>query len=66
MRTVFRFSPEASARSIKFCVEGCTVTIRVEIHDDKAQLWVSDTGPGMPEEQARHVFDRYPSHPYLS
>jgi signal transduction histidine kinase len=45
--------------AIQFCTRGCSVTISVELHGDMVQVCVADTGPGIPQEQVSHVFDRY-------
>ena len=39
--------------------EGTTTTVRVDQIDDQAEVEVRDTGPGMPAEEARRVFERF-------
>jgi two-component system OmpR family sensor kinase len=38
---------------------GTGATVRVDQVGDQAEITVSDTGPGMPAEEARHVFERF-------
>lgn len=46
--------------AVKFVGEGGSISIRLEKHDRKeALLQVSDTGPGIPKEEQRHVFKRF-------
>jgi heavy metal sensor kinase len=45
--------------AIKYTPEGGTVTVGVNVSDRRAQLEVSDTGPGIAESDLPHVFDRF-------
>jgi len=45
--------------AIKYTPEGGTVTVGINVYDRQAQLEVSDTGPGIPESDLSHVFDRF-------
>jgi signal transduction histidine kinase len=45
--------------AIKFTGEGGSVMIRARREGDQAVFSVSDTGPGIPEEDLSHIFDRY-------
>jgi two-component system OmpR family sensor kinase len=38
---------------------GTTATVHVGVLGDQAQIEVRDTGPGMPDEDARRVFERF-------
>ncbi len=38
---------------------GTAATVRVDQVGDQAQIEVRDTGPGMPDEEARRVFERF-------
>jgi len=38
---------------------GTTTTVRVNQVGDEAEMQVRDTGPGMPDEEARRVFERF-------
>jgi PAS domain S-box-containing protein len=43
----------------KFTPEGGSITIRVEPRDQEVWFFVTDTGPGIPEDQLPRLFDRY-------
>ncbi|RYZ06430.1 MAG: hybrid sensor histidine kinase/response regulator [Myxococcales bacterium] len=45
--------------AIKFTLPGGTVTVGASEQDGSILLWVRDTGPGIPEEQLPHLFDRF-------
>jgi signal transduction histidine kinase len=45
--------------AIKYTPEGGTVTVGVNVSDRGAQLEVSDTGPGISDNELPHVFDRF-------
>lgn len=45
--------------AIKFTPGGGSVTVRVERQGDFIRFSVSDTGPGIPDEDLPHVFDRF-------
>jgi heavy metal sensor kinase len=45
--------------AIKYTPEGGTVTVGVNVSDRQAQLEISDTGPGIPDNDLPHVFDRF-------
>lgn len=45
--------------ALKFTPQGGTITLRAERHEEGLCFSVSDSGPGMSEEQLTHVFDRY-------
>jgi signal transduction histidine kinase len=45
--------------AIKFTGEGGLITLSVEVRGDDVELAIADTGPGIPEDQLPHIFDRY-------
>jgi PAS domain S-box-containing protein len=45
--------------AIKFCRAGDRVTVQARVVDGQARIQVSDTGPGIPEQDRGHVFDLY-------
>jgi len=45
--------------AIKFCVAGDTVTLRAEVRDHDVLVAVSDTGPGIPQQELHSVFEAY-------
>lgn len=45
--------------ALKFTPKGGSVTIKVATGEDKVQLAVTDTGPGISEEDRRYLFERF-------
>ncbi|HEX6939023.1 MAG TPA: ATP-binding protein [Longimicrobiales bacterium] len=45
--------------AIKFTSPGGAIRVYVERREDALAFCVSDTGPGVPPDQVRHVFDRF-------
>jgi signal transduction histidine kinase len=45
--------------AIKFSPPGSTVKVHAGADDSRATLVVSDNGPGIPEEELPHVFERF-------
>jgi len=47
------------SNAIRHTTSGDTITVRVEERDDQLVVHIIDTGEGMDEEAASHVFDRF-------
>lgn len=47
------------SNAIKFSPKGSTVRIAVELSKDVAELQVIDQGPGVPDSEKSHVFDKF-------
>ena len=45
--------------AVKHSGEGTTVHVLLETAGDEVRLSITDTGPGIPEEDQPHVFDRF-------
>lgn len=45
--------------AVKFTPEGGTITLGADLLPTEIRLFVRDTGPGIPQEDLLHVFDRY-------
>ena len=45
--------------AIKFTPEGGSIAVRVEPRDQDVWFFVTDTGPGIPEDQLPRLFDRF-------
>lgn len=45
--------------AVKYCNEGCTVTVRVDRQKDKVRLRVDDDGPGIAERHMNRLFERF-------
>jgi len=43
----------------EYCPEGAAISLQAEHRDAEVQLVVSDDGPGMPEDQLEHIFERF-------
>jgi signal transduction histidine kinase/DNA-binding NarL/FixJ family response regulator len=47
------------ANAFKFTPQGGRVRLSAELHERAARFYVSDTGPGIPDDIRAHVFDRF-------
>jgi len=47
------------ANALRFSPHGGTVTLGLASRRSRAELWVDDQGPGIPELQRRQVFERF-------
>jgi two-component system, NtrC family, sensor histidine kinase KinB len=45
--------------SIKYTPEGGTIKLSAQIKDDKVRISVRDSGPGIPHDMQRQVFDKF-------
>jgi signal transduction histidine kinase len=56
---IFQVLQNLVGNAIKFTPEGGRITLRVEPRDEDVVFSVSDTGPGIAEEDLEHIFDPY-------
>lgn len=47
------------SNAVKFNKVGGTISLKLYTHADKAVVSISDTGSGMNEETAKHIFDKF-------
>jgi len=47
------------ANAVKFTPDGGQVKITIEAHANGVHAYVRDTGPGIPQDQVPHLFDRF-------
>ena len=47
------------SNALRFTPEGGEVRVRVRRRDEEVLFEVSDTGPGIPEDQRPHIFEKY-------
>jgi two-component system phosphate regulon sensor histidine kinase PhoR len=45
--------------AVKYCAEGCTVTVRAEPSNGKTRIAVIDNGPGIAERHMGRLFERF-------
>lgn len=43
----------------EYCLEGTSIEVRAERAGDEVEIAVIDDGPGIPEEQLEHIFERF-------
>ncbi len=47
------------SNALKFTPEGGTINVAMHVKEEVMELSVADTGPGMDEEEQKHVFDKF-------
>lgn len=45
--------------AVKYSPPGGEITLGIEIEPDFANIWVQDTGPGIPKSEQEYIFDKY-------
>ncbi len=45
--------------ALKFTPEGSSITVATEESSVEIKVSISDTGPGIPEDQKNHIFERF-------
>jgi signal transduction histidine kinase len=45
--------------ALKFCRAGDSVSLSARMRGDRVEVCVADTGPGIPEADVPHLFDRF-------
>jgi signal transduction histidine kinase len=58
-RRILQVLSNIVGNAIRFTPEGGRITLRAESRVTKVRFSVSDTGPGIPEEDLEHIFDRF-------
>jgi signal transduction histidine kinase len=56
---VYQIFSNLVGNAIKFTPEGGSITVSGRVVDEEVEFCVTDTGPGIPEENLPHVFDRF-------
>jgi light-regulated signal transduction histidine kinase (bacteriophytochrome) len=56
---ILRVLANLLGNAIKFTPEAGKITVRAERRDRDLSIAVADTGPGIPEDDLPHIFDRY-------
>jgi signal transduction histidine kinase len=47
------------SNAVKYTPEGGTITVIAEEHNDRTLMTVRDTGCGISEDEANHIFDKF-------
>lgn len=56
---LFQLFANLMDNAVKFTPEGGTVRVLTEEHEGEIQVRIEDTGPGISEEDQKHIFDRF-------
>ncbi|GAB3527325.1 sensor histidine kinase [Arthrobacter monumenti] len=50
---------QLAENAVKFTDDDSVIRIGADLVPDSVTLWVADTGPGVPAEEAEHIFERF-------
>lgn len=50
---------ELANNAVKYSPPDSQIKIGTSLTDDQVRIWVADSGPGIPQEELQHVFDRF-------